>query len=185
LTWLHTQAWTNLSWRTLTGRSLTRGSLGNLGVARGCSGGGACRRCARSRTRHRGRHTHRRTRPRAGHRRGGSYWMDRNRRPGGLGRNRCRRGRPLSHGRSFILTLLNCLEHIARFGNARPVDLLLRLAGVYPSRPSAVLAATLKVLAHPFCFIFFERAGMRLLLGHADVRQGVKNRSALHFQLAG
>jgi hypothetical protein len=110
--------------------------------------------------------------------------MDRNRRLDGLGRDRRRHGRPLSHRRSFILTLLNCLEHIARLGYARPVDLLLRLGGVYPSRPSAVLAATLKVLAHPFCFIFFERAGVRLLLGHADVRQGVKDRPAFHFQLA-
>jgi hypothetical protein len=110
--------------------------------------------------------------------------MDWNRRPGSLGLNRRRRGRPLSDGRSFILTLLNCLEHIAGLGHARPVDLLLRLAGVYPSRPSAVLAATLKVLAHPFCFIFFERAGVGFFLGHADVGQGVKDRPALHFQLA-
>jgi len=110
--------------------------------------------------------------------------MDWNRRLGGLGRDRRWNGRPLSYRRSFILTLLNCLEHIAGLGHARPVDLLLRLAGVHPSRPSAVLAATLKVLAHPFCFIFFERAGVGLLLGHADVGQGVKDRPALHFQLA-
>ena len=183
MTWLHTQVWTNLSWRTLTGRSLARGSLGNRGLAMGGAGGG-CRRCSRSRPRSGRRHAHGGTLSRAGHRGGGGDWMSWNRRPRGLGLNRCRHGRPLSHGRSFILTLLNCLQHIARLGNARPVDLLLRLAGVYPSRPSAVLAATLKVQAHPFCFIFFERAGMRLLLGHADVRQGVKNRSALHFQLA-
>ena len=182
LTWLHTQVWTNLSWRTLTRRSLARGSLGNLGLGRGCSGGGDSRRCSRPGSGRR--HAHGGTLSSGGHRGGGGDWMSRNRRSRGLGLNRCRHGRPLSRGRSFIFTLLNCLEHIARLGDARPVDLLFRLAGVYPSRPSAVFAATLKVLAHPFCFIFFERAGMRLLLGHADVRQGVKNRSALHFQLA-
>jgi hypothetical protein len=182
---LPTQVWTDLSWGTLTGRNLAGGRLRNRGLARGCAGGDACRRCTRSRTRRHGRRrTDGRALSRTGHRGGGSYWMYWNRRPGGLGLNRRRNSRPLSDGRCFILTLLNCLEHIARFGHARPVDLLLRLAAFCPRRPSAVLAATLEVLAHPFCFIFFERAGMRLLLGHADVRQGIKDRPALHFQLA-
>jgi hypothetical protein len=42
----------------------------------------------------------------------------------------------------------------------------------------------LEVLPYPLSFIFFEGAGVRLFLDHADVRQGVKDRPALHFQLA-
>jgi hypothetical protein len=92
--------------------------------------------------------------------------------------------RPLSHGRSFIFTLLNRLEHVARLRDARPVDLLLGLAVDDLGRASAVLSTSLKVLAHALSFIFFQRAGVRFLLGHADVRQGVQDRPALHFQFA-
>ena len=53
-----------------------------------------------------------------------------------------------------------------------------------PWRPGTVLPATLEVLAYPLGFIFFQRAGVRLLLGHADSRQSVKDRPALYFQLA-
>jgi hypothetical protein len=93
-------------------------------------------------------------------------------------------GGPLGYGRSFIVSLLNCLEHVARFRNARPVDLLLGLAALCSGCTGAVLPGALKVLAHPLCFIFFERAGVRLLLDHADVRQGIQDRPALHFQFA-
>jgi hypothetical protein len=40
------------------------------------------------------------------------------------------------------------------------------------------------MLAYPLGFVFFERAGVRFLLGHADSRQSVKDRPALYFQLA-
>jgi hypothetical protein len=61
---------------------------------------------------------------------------------------------------------------------------LLGLGALYPGRTGAVSAAALKVLAHPLSFVFFERAGVRLFLGHADGRQGVKDRPALYFQFA-
>jgi hypothetical protein len=104
--------------------------------------------------------------------------------PDCLGLNRLRNGRPLGYGRGFIFSLLDCLEHVARLRYARPVDLLLGLAALCPDRPGAVLPATLKVLAHPLCFIFFKRAGVCLLFDHTDVRQGVKDRPALYFEFA-
>jgi hypothetical protein len=61
---------------------------------------------------------------------------------------------------------------------------LLGLTALGFGRPSAVFAASLKVLPHPFIFNFFERTGVGLLLGHADVRQGIQDRPALDFQLA-
>ncbi len=104
--------------------------------------------------------------------------------PGHLGLRRLRSMRPLGYGRRFVFPLLDCLEHIAGFRYARPVDLLLRLAAFYLGGPGTVFpATTLKVLAHPLGFVFFERAGVRLLLGHADGRQGVKDRPALNFKL--
>jgi hypothetical protein len=102
---------------------------------------------------------------------------------GCLGLGRRRNGRPLGYGRSFIFSLLDCLEHITRLRDSRPVDLLLRLA-IYPSRASAVLPATLKVLTYPFCFIAFQRAGVCLLFSHTYGCQGVKDSPALNFELA-
>jgi hypothetical protein len=103
--------------------------------------------------------------------------------PGCLWRSRRRNGRPLGYGRSFIFSLLDCLEHVARLGDSRPVDLLLWLA-VYLRGPGAVLPAPLKVLTYPFCFIAFQRAGVCLFLSHTDGRQGIKDRPALYFELA-
>ena len=102
--------------------------------------------------------------------------------PGCLGLGR-RNGRPLGYGRSFIFSLLDRLEHIARLGDSRPVDLLLGLA-LYLSRAGAVLTAPLKVLTYPFCFIAFQRAGVCLLFSHTYGCQGVKDRPALYFELA-
>jgi hypothetical protein len=90
----------------------------------------------------------------------------------------------LGDGRGFIFSLLNSLEHVAWFGNSRPVDLLLRLAVHDLRRSGAILPSTVKVLAHPLGFVFFQRAGMGFLFRHADVCQGVKDRPAFHFQLA-
>jgi hypothetical protein len=102
---------------------------------------------------------------------------------GHLGLNRRWGRRPLGYGRGFILSLLDCLEHVARFRYPRPVDFLLRLA-VWLHRPGAVLPAPVKVLTYPFCFIRFQRAGVRFLFGHTDVCQGIKDLPALHFELA-
>ncbi len=104
--------------------------------------------------------------------------------PGCLGLGWRGNGRPLGYGRSFIFSLLDCLEHIARLGDARPVDLLLWF-GLYPrGGPGTVLPATLKVLTYPLCFIAFQRAGVCLLFSHTYSCQGVKNRPALYFELA-
>jgi hypothetical protein len=103
---------------------------------------------------------------------------------GHLRLNRLGDRRPLGYGRSFIFSLLDCLKHVARFRYPRPVDLLLRLAAVWLHRPGAVLPAPVKVLTYPFCFIRFQRAGVCFLFGHTDVRQGIKDLPALHFELA-
>jgi hypothetical protein len=96
-----------------------------------------------------------------------------------------RGGWTLSHGRSFVLTLLNRLKHVAGLRNSRPINLLFRLVVLGLRRPGTVPAAgTLEVLAYTLGFVFFERAGMRLFLGHADGRQGVKDCPALYFHLA-
>src|SRR5258708_37722890 len=99
-----------------------------------------------------------------GHRTAGTYRTNWRR---GSARLRLRylgSGRPLGEGGSFIFSLLNCLEHVARLRNSRPVDLLLRLAVCGLRRPGAVLPTALKVLAHPLSFIFFERAGVCFFL---------------------
>jgi hypothetical protein len=38
---------------------------------------------------------------------------------------------------------------------------------------------------HFFCLMLLQRTGMRLFLGHPDMRQRVENRFALHFQFPG
>jgi len=112
----------------------------------------------------------------------GTRW---NSRPDCLRLSGLRDGWTLGYGRSFVLTLLNGLKHVAWFGNPGPVNLLFRLAVCSLRRAGSVPAAgTLEVLAHPLGFVFFERAGVCLLLGHADSGQGVKDRPALYFQLA-
>jgi hypothetical protein len=103
--------------------------------------------------------------------------------PGCLRLSRWRSEGTLGYGRSFIFSLLDRLEHVARLGDSRPVDLLLRLA-VYLRGAGAVLPATLKVLAYTFCFIAFQRAGVCLLFSHTYGCQGIKDRPALYFELA-
>jgi hypothetical protein len=100
-----------------------------------------------------------------------------------LRRSRRRNRRPLGYGRGFIFSLLDRLEHVARLGDSRPVDLLLRLA-VYLRGSGAVLPAPLKMLTYPLCFIAFQGAGVCLFLSHTNGRQGVKDRPALYFELA-
>ena len=112
----------------------------------------------------------------------GTRW---NARPGYLRLSGLRGGGTLGYGRSFVLALLNGLEHVAGLRNPRPIDLLFWLIVCSLRSPGTVSAAgTLEVLAHTLGFIFFERTGVRLLLGHADSRQGVKDGPALNFQLA-
>jgi hypothetical protein len=91
---------------------------------------------------------------------------------------------PLGYSRSFVLPLLYGLEHVSWLRYARPVDFLFRLRAVGARCAAAVPATTLKMLAYPLCFILFERAGVGLLLDHANSRQRVQDRPALHFQFA-
>jgi hypothetical protein len=84
----------------------------------------------------------------------------------------------------FIFSLLDCFEHIAGLGDPRPIDLLLRLALYLRCAGAVFAAAAVKVLADPLCFVAFQRARVCLLFSHTDVRQGVKDRPALYFQLA-
>jgi hypothetical protein len=80
---------------------------------------------------------------------------------------------------------LNGFEHIAGLRHPRPVNLLLRFViCLCRTRTVSAAAAAVDVLAHTFRFVALQRTGVRLLLGHANVRQGVKNRPALYFQLA-
>jgi hypothetical protein len=172
-----------LPWYALHGRALA-GGLARCSRARG-SGGGRGWRNWRCRTRHSWRRCWRSTLHglgRSGTRNYGTYWDPR---PGCLRLSGLRGGWTLGYGRSLVLTLLNSLEHVAGFRNPRPVNLLFWLIVCSLRSPGTVPAAgTLEVLAHPLGFVFFERAGVRLLLGHADSRQGVKDRPALYFQLA-
>jgi hypothetical protein len=179
---LATQIRTLLTRQTLAERSLRRGRW--LGW---CTRGRADRQGARSRTRHRRcrlGNTYGRAGSRAWRRASGSYRTSWNHGLGRLGLRCLGSRRPLGYRRSFIFTLLNCLEHVAGLRNARPVDLLLGLVVDGPRRAGAILPTTLKVLAHPLRLIFFQRAGVCFLLGHADVRQGIQDRPALHFQFA-
>ena len=54
-----------------------------------------------------------------------------------------------------------------------------RLAGSMP------ISRTLEMRTNFLCFVLFERAGMRLLLGDTDFRQDIENGFALDFQLPG
>jgi hypothetical protein len=172
---LPTKVRPGLAWSRLK----RRGVAGGSGNVRGCAGW----RSSRYRAGH----------YRTGHGRGWSYAGRRGSRsgyrlgwsggPGCLRLSRWLNGRPLGHSRSIIFSLLNCLQHVAGLGYARPIDLLLWLA-LYLRGAGAILSATVKVLAYPFCFIAFQRTGVCFLFGHTNVRQGVKDRPALHFQLA-
>ncbi len=88
--------------------------------------------------------------------------------------------------RSFLrrLPLLNRLQNIARLGDARPVDdrLGLRRRSLRSGRSGT--RALVEILADALRLIFFQRAGVRLPLGHADFRQRVENLPALYFEFA-
>jgi hypothetical protein len=106
------------------------------------------------------------------------------RRPHRLGLSRRRDCWPLGNSGSLIFSLLYGLENVTGLRYPRPVNLLLWFA-VYLRRTRTIFAAAaVDVLAHTFSFVALQRTGVRLLFGHADVRQGIKNRPALYFQLA-
>ena len=143
-----------------TGHGWCRGSAGSRRCGRWC----ACRR------------TGRRWSLRRGGRRGGRdsrpchYWS--------------RRGDwPRHWALCLFLPLLDCLQHIAGLGDARPVDLLWA-ATLTPAGAAAIAAAALKMGAHSLRFVTLKRAGMRLRLGHSHFTKNVQNRPTLDFKLS-
>ena len=96
---------------------------------------------------------------------------------------RCRR----CH-RAFLLC--NGFEHISRPGDVRKIDFgfdLFFAAG----RPGGLRGGALRfgvgaeVGSYSFCFVFFQRTGMGLLLGHPDCLQYIEDSLALNFQFPG
>lgn len=84
---------------------------------------------------------------------------------------------------SFLLALLeNGFCHIADAVNLRPVNLWLRFRFV-PAGVHRDAAAFQDMGAHPLGFVRLNRAGVRLLFGHANCGESVKNFLALHLQL--
>jgi hypothetical protein len=82
------------------------------------------------------------------------------------------------------LTLLGeGLQHVSRLGDLRQVDLRAEL--IRRARPTAGSGAMVKVtevLTYLLCFVGFERAGVGLLLGDANLGQRFENLPALDFQ---
>ncbi len=83
----------------------------------------------------------------------------------------------------LFFSLLDRLEHVARFGHARPVNLRLGrsiVVGAIGTRTAR--SSALKMCAHTLGFIELKRTGVCLLLGNAYVIEHVEDRLALHFQ---
>jgi len=193
------------NWRFQLGLE-NRGSAFNRGFAGG--GGLRCRACLRlRRSRRRGRprrndDRRRRTRHRL---RGNETWRGpglgggRGRRARswsrGLGRNgrrrrnrgarrrrrdRTRRCSRLSHA------LRDRLQHIARLGDVREIDLRLELVapGRWTRGTGGCALALLEIFLHALGFVFFDRAGVRFLFGDADLGENFEDLSALDLEFS-
>ncbi len=100
-------------------------------------------------------------------------------------RRRRRRSPLLLFAFALFFPLLNRLQNVARLGYPRPVDLAPVGAAIRSlGRTPAIAAAALKMRAHTFGLIAFERARVRLGTGHSHCVQNIQNRPALYFQLA-
>jgi len=86
----------------------------------------------------------------------------------------------------IFLLLQHGLHHIAGLGDARQINLGLWLRGCGGSGAGrgAFCASASEKHAHPLRLVVFQRAGVGLFLGYADLRQRVKNLAALDFQFA-
>ena len=93
-------------------------------------------------------------------------------------RRRARRWRSGLLGEGF--------EHVTGLRDLREIDLRLELVGVCCTVPARRILGPvlLDILPHEYRFVFFNGAGVRLLLGHADFRQRIENGLALYFQLS-
>ncbi len=91
--------------------------------------------------------------------------------------------------RGLGLTLRNRLQHIARLGDVRQVDLGLKfVARRSRARATAstrrLLTSSGEVLLHALGFIFLDGAGVRLLFRHADHGKNVEDRPALDLKFS-
>jgi hypothetical protein len=77
--------------------------------------------------------------------------------------------------------LLYGFQHVSWLGDARPVDLLPRLAFRFGRGGAVLPTAAVKVLADAFRLIALKRAGVCLFLRHTYGGQGIKNLPALYF----
>jgi len=99
---------------------------------------------------------------------------------------RCRRSR--SRGRRSLL-LVNKLQHVARLGDVRQVNLGLDLIGL-GARCAARLGrglsfgGSLKVGAHFFSLMILNGTGVSLLLRYTDQSQHIENGLAFDFELS-
>ena len=127
----------------------------------GCFRRGSCRRCGSCLT------------SRGGHRCDGLC---------GSGWYRSWRCGARRRGGGFLLLLLqDGLQHIARFGDVRQIDLGLgRSFGARSARCSGL--AALQICAHTISLVILKRAGVRFLLGDSYSIENIKNRLALDFQ---
>ena len=106
---------------------------------------------------------------------------------GGLRRFRrrlCSRTRRRLRMNRVLFLLRDGLQHIARLGDLRKIEFRLRLFDD-PGGLGRRAALSREVLLYALCFVCFDRAGMRLLLGDADLRQHVENLFTFDFQLPG
>ena len=122
-------------------------------------------------------------------------WRARNRRGGryGLGLNRMgryRRPNGRRNRRGGVL-LADGIEHIARLGDMRKVDLGLDYFFALGAVWFGVLgrgwrfAAGAKMSSDFFGLVLLQRTGMRLLLGDPQLRKDIGDRLAFDFQLSG
>jgi hypothetical protein len=83
----------------------------------------------------------------------------------------------------------NQLEHIARLGDVRQINLgpdFVRVAPTPGLRWRGLrLSGGAKMSPHLLRFVLFDRTGVCLLLGHSDFDQDIQNRLALDFELPG
>ncbi len=77
---------------------------------------------------------------------------------------------PARGERFFFLALLNGFQHVARLGDARPVNLRLCLGfRTGGCRRAAGPGAAVEVCAYTLGFIRLQRTGVRFLFRHADI----------------
>jgi hypothetical protein len=88
------------------------------------------------------------------------------------------------------LLLAQQIQNVAGLGDVRKINFGLDFAaGLGPRRalrPGRMsFASFAKLRAHFFRFVFFQRTGVRLLLGDSDFGKHIEDRLAFDFQFSG